>query len=295
MPKARSDRSEALLSEEARLILSHCDGVTLQTEVAARLVEAGLAPDSGLEALRRGLDELEQLELLVAVLPAKVNDCVAQRVGEETLIYNPADAQAHLLNPTCTLVYERCDGKSHYEAVAQELGAEVVVESLTKLEAAGLVKVSSIGRRQFVTAAALTLAAPSIVPLMTPAPAQAASVTCGQDCITRSCITLNQPPNGLHPTGPCATCCGTCIGAALNCSSCPGDCASCNCMRSMNIIGGAAGSCLGDTVTAFRSCLRADGDGVCTPAAACQANCNAARAAAIAASVTQYACCTGCT
>ncbi len=295
MPRARAATPLVPLSSETRLILDHCDGVRLRTEVAALLVEAGFAPAPGLDALQRGLDELEELGLLLAVLPTKVAHCVAQPVGEETIIYNPADAQAHLLNPTCALVYKHCDGSSEFSDLAQQLGADAVSESLTKLQSAGLVTVSSLGRRQFVGAALASVAAPSIVSLLIPAPAQAASAACAADCVTTSCVTINQPPNGSPPTGPCATCCGTCGGPAPNCGTCPGDCSSCNCMRSMTIVGGAGGSCLGDTVTAFRSCLKATGDPVCTPVAACQANCNAARAAAVTAGVGQYACCTNCT
>ncbi|MGE0490066.1 MAG: hypothetical protein AB7S38_12740 [Vulcanimicrobiota bacterium] len=68
-------------------------------------------------------------------------------------------------------------------------------------------------------------------------------------------------------------------------------------MRSINVVGGAGGSCAGgDTEVGSmpQSCLK-DFEPLCAFPGACQKDCNAARTVAVANGFTQYACCFNCT
>ncbi|MGE0490070.1 MAG: hypothetical protein AB7S38_12760 [Vulcanimicrobiota bacterium] len=150
----------------------------------------------------------------------------------------------------------------------------------------------------FLATAGKAAAIPVILSAGVPRPASATS-GCDADCgatTPSSCTSINQPAS--FPPTNCASCCGTCGFFGTSCPTCPGDCATCFCMRSINVVGGAGGSCAGgDTqaVSMQQSCVK-DFDPLCGAfPGVCQRDCNAARAVAVANGISQYACCFNCT
>lgn len=134
------------------------------------------------------------------VVPAARSDgLVVEHLAGETLIYDLERDEAHHLNPTATVVFELCDGRSTVKALAARVGervghpvsAETAMEALEQLAAFNLLvgapaMEAGVSRREVVRKAALVgagaaAAAPLIKSIVAPTPAMAQSR--GAQCI----------------------------------------------------------------------------------------------------------------
>jgi hypothetical protein len=78
--------------------------------------------------------------------PARSQELLVERVGDEAVIYDPKTKQAHCLKPFAALVFDCCDGDTTVRQIAaaatERLGETVteneVTEALTQLEDRGL-------------------------------------------------------------------------------------------------------------------------------------------------------------
>ena len=294
MPIAAPGPTPEGLSPLARFLLPHCDGRSSHDEVLRLMRESGL--DGASNSLEEGLKELARFNLLEDTIPSLHRYCVVQPIGLETLVYDQAQGQVHLLDERLSDIVRQCDGITRLQEVEGRVGSDSLLAALARLEEHKLLAVPPLNstRRRFVAALSLL---PAIVTLAVPHPSQAASSTCA-DCTVLGCsspgVTASPPPAGL---AACTSCCGTChLGAeSAACSTCPAGCTACVCMRNMVIVGGAGGTCRGDTARSFIYCMQSTGDAACGGLAlACQADCAAARTFAINNGSPEYNCCTNC-
>ena len=151
---------------------------------------------------------------------ARGNDLVIQEVEGETLVYDLSRDKAYCLNPTASLVWSYCDGKTStgevMSALEQELGSpadeELVRLALRRLDRAHLLQdrlspldtSGRITRREFLRKASIAVAAgillPTVISIVAPTAAQAA--TCVTDCSNIPIATPCNPPDCTN------ICCG---------------------------------------------------------------------------------------
>ena len=156
-----------------------------------------------------------------ATMPrARTDGLVIRELDDETLVYDTERDEAHCLNQTAGLVWQRCDGKTTVGKTAAMLqkqfsvpiDVDVVWLAIRQLKDFHLIEDSddvtvaapSVSRRTLLLKyAPAALALPVIMSISVPAPAQAGS--CAQQ--NQSCLTL-----------PC------CPGQSLICSGSPPVC-----------------------------------------------------------------------
>ena len=118
----------------------------------------------------------------------RIDGLVEETIEGELLVYNPATAEAHALNPTAAAVFRLCDGDTDRDAMVAALADHLrlpadgawVDLALAELRDAGLVAggdgPSSMTRRAVVRALGLTTMAAALLPVvetMTARPAAA--------------------------------------------------------------------------------------------------------------------------
>jgi hypothetical protein len=147
---------------------------------------------------------------------ARTDNLVIRELDDETLVYDMERDQAHCLNQTAALVWQRCDGKTTATQAARELRKELETTvdpdliwlAVKQLQRFHLVDVSSkspsVSRRDLVLKyAPLALSLPVIMSISAPTAAQGAS--CGG--VGAPCGGSNPPCcSGLFCFGSPATC-----------------------------------------------------------------------------------------
>jgi len=146
------------------------------------------------------------------VLPhARTKDLVIRKLGDETLVYDLANDQAHCLNETAAFVWKSCDGKTTAAKTARDMrrvlrgpaDIGVVWLALEQLERIDLLEnyrkpgdTRFVSRRDLMLKyAPAALALPVIMSITAPTAAQSASCVCPNCC------------PGFH----CSFCTGTCL------------------------------------------------------------------------------------
>jgi Coenzyme PQQ synthesis protein D (PqqD) len=147
---------------------------------------------------------------------ARTENLVVRELDDETLVYDLERDEAHCLNQTAALIWQRCDGKTTAPQAARALGkeldtnvdADLVWLAVKQLQRFHLVEVSknspSVSRRDLVLKYAPgALALPLIMSISAPTVAQGAS-----------CLPSNSPctPGGT----PCCPPLG-CFGSPSRC------------------------------------------------------------------------------
>jgi len=138
-----------------------------------------------------------------SALPERKADLLVQKVGEELIVYDRVSHQAHSLNRTASVVFEKLDGKRPLESVAKDLGKvlgrapqkALVDATVNELASAGLLREgSSLPRRSVLRGLAAGLL-PVVASITVPSAAAAASClpdgdSCvyGADCCGLSCV-----------------------------------------------------------------------------------------------------------
>lgn len=125
-------------------------------------------------------------------VPARRDDLIVQKLGEEVIVYDRVSHQAHSLNRTASVVFEKLDGKRPLESVAKDLGKalgrppqkELVDATVNELASAGLLRPgASLPRRSVLRGLAAGLL-PVVASLAVPPAAAAASCAAyGGSCL----------------------------------------------------------------------------------------------------------------
>jgi len=178
---------------------------------------------------------------------ARSDELVVEELGDELLVYDLNDHQAHSLSATASRVWRACDGNRDSAALGTELGldGETIERALDELRGCDLLEdQAGLTRRDLSVKAAkiggAAAAAPLIVSLAAPLPsaAQTPSVEfclhgqttngCGIECMNLRCCCCCQsilPANEpflCHGATKCclptAQCCGGVFGPEANCS-----------------------------------------------------------------------------
>jgi hypothetical protein len=141
---------------------------------------------------------------------ARSRDLIVEELGEELLIYDIEADRGHCLSRTASRVWQRCDGRTPADSMSAQLDvdADAIGRALEQLAACGLLEsppelsldaVQSGGttRREvatkFVKAGAVAAAAPLIVSVAAPTPAQAQTAAfCAQFNSDMGCGTCQQ-------------------------------------------------------------------------------------------------------
>lgn len=141
---------------------------------------------------------------------ARSTDLIIEELGEETLVYDTKTDRGHSLSPAASQVWRSCDGKTSAEELSAKLGldSDTADQALNELSANGLLEVSPTivadgsTRREvtlkFAKVGATVAAAPLVLSVAAPLPAQAASPAFCARFSSRSC--------GCSQTGD--GCCG---------------------------------------------------------------------------------------
>lgn len=117
--------------------------------------------------------------------PARKDDLIVQKLGDEAIVYDRASHRAHSLNRTAALVFEKLDGKHDLEAVSRHVGKalgrasrkQIVDAAVNQLAAADLLRPgASLPRRSVLRGLAAGLL-PVVVSIAVPPAAHAQSCT----------------------------------------------------------------------------------------------------------------------
>jgi len=143
---------------------------------------------------------------------ARSEDLIIEEIGDEVIVYDSNADTAHCLSPDAASVWRRCDGRTPIDGLAAQIGlsAERVETALDELERCALLEepraATGHTRRDLslklakVTAAAA--AAPLIISVAAPTPAQAA---------TRAfCAQFSSGNCGMETSGGCSGSVGCC-------------------------------------------------------------------------------------
>ncbi len=123
------------------------------------------------------------------VLPkGRTVDLVIQDTGDETLVYDMKNENAHHLNSTMSLIWKYCDGKTNFQEIKDELSKtlkikvddDLVFLALSELKKSDLIEegvekneFDSLSRRKVLLKYALpAVAIPMVMSLVTPTNAQ---------------------------------------------------------------------------------------------------------------------------
>ena len=164
---------------------------------------------------------------------ARIENLVVKDVAEETLVYDLQRHRAYCLNAASSLIWRHCDGRTDARAAAASLREELGLpadEEIVWLGVGGLRKARLLAEppephlltirstrrkflRQAVIAGAAAILLPTIISIVSPTAAQAA--TCILDCTGAPEATPCEPPD-------CASkiCCGE-VCLPKNDSACP--------------------------------------------------------------------------
>ena len=173
---------------------------------------------------------------------ARVDDLVVKQMQDETLVYDLQRHRAYCLNAASSLIWRHCDGQTDARGAAaslhRELGLpedeEIVWMGVQNLRKARLLAepteprmlATRYSRRKFLRQAVMATAAavllPTVISIVAPTAAQAA--TCVTDCTGLPDGTPCSPTNCLE-----ICCCGTkclnptddCCTGVKPCSECP--------------------------------------------------------------------------
>ncbi len=142
---------------------------------------------------------------------ARKEALIIKELGDETLVYDRNNDQAHCLNQTAALVWEHCDGDSNVSEIAESLAKQtstkanetIVWLALDQLHKFDLLEsalpahphLAGVNRRQWVRNVGLAaIALPIIISIAAPAAQAAASCTapggaCGSNnqCCSNQC------------------------------------------------------------------------------------------------------------
>jgi hypothetical protein len=143
---------------------------------------------------------------------ARSEDLIVEELGDEVLVYDSNSDTAHCLSPDAASVWRRCDGQMSIDALTAEVGlsAERVEGALAELERCDLLaeRPTPVGhtRRDLslktVKVAAAAAAAPLIISVAAPTPAQA---------VTRAfCAQFSSGNCGMETSGGCSGSVGCC-------------------------------------------------------------------------------------
>ena len=163
--------------------------------------------------------EVHSMKSTNAMPRARRDSLVIQKLDDETLVYDLERDEAHCLNKTAALVWERCDGKTTDQGMAKLLQKEfhtpvdvdlvwLAVKQLQRFHLIDDAKISahparSVSRRRLLLKyAPAALALPVIISITAPAVQAAASCALNG----QSCQVL-----------PCCAGAGTCTGNPLIC------------------------------------------------------------------------------
>jgi DNA-binding MarR family transcriptional regulator len=173
---------------------------------------------------------------------ARSNALIVEQLGEELLVYDTNSDRGHSLSPEAAKVWRACDGNTSAEALSAHLGLdlETVSRALDELSGCELLEVSPTivadgSTRREVTlklakAGAVVAAAPLILSVAAPMPAQAATAAFCRQFNDQSCGMGNNgcksevgcccctPPDGCVGTPQEHNGCKTCVPIG---SSCP--------------------------------------------------------------------------
>jgi hypothetical protein len=117
---------------------------------------------------------------------ARQQGLLCEVIGDETVVFDRKSQKAYRLNPSATIVWRHCDGKTSVEELARILQrelkltepAEPLVEmALQKIESLGLLEgPSGVTRRQMGRKIAVAAALiPAVAAITVPTPARASS------------------------------------------------------------------------------------------------------------------------
>jgi hypothetical protein len=148
-------------------------------------------------------------------MPKRTDGLVVERLGAESLVFDPKTAQTHVLNQTTAFVLDRCDGRTERRTVARHLetrfasrgGEDLVAMALVELQKAQVIaadaELAAPSRREFAARwgkAAAVL--PIVASIVAPVPAMAGSTcivngtsACGGASLGTAC-TLNGTQDG---------------------------------------------------------------------------------------------------
>jgi len=144
---------------------------------------------------------------------ARRNDLLVESVLAETVIYDAFTHRVHCLNPTASIVWKHCDGKTRIEELAARVGAELsapcdqssIEIALQQLSEADLLvkpikarrSRKDLSRRDLLKhARTAAILLPVVVSVLAPTPAMAVSCT----------------PSGNPCPAPPGVCCTVCLG-----------------------------------------------------------------------------------
>jgi hypothetical protein len=147
------------------------------------------------------------------VNPVAIRDAlIVKDVADETLVYDLKRHNAHCLNRTAALVWSYCDGRTPAAEMASRLGAELgapVDEAIIRLALDGLWKAHLLEERDHspaarerrprrellrrLGAASLALGLPTVISIVAPTAAEAATALSNAACAAR------HPPCGNVP------------------------------------------------------------------------------------------------
>jgi hypothetical protein len=163
---------------------------------------------------------------------ARTDGLVVEDVGDEVLVYDQRNDQAHCLTREAAMVWRVCDGKTSADelATALELDPETVRLAVEQLDSCGLfdsAPIPGVTRREatirMAKAGGVAAAAPLIYSIMAPTPALAASQSF---CLSISaCSTAVNGCDACYKAG--CVCCGE--GTSSNTKLCTADCSLTNC------------------------------------------------------------------
>lgn len=127
--------------------------------------------------------------------PARKDDLLVQKLGDETIVYDRSSHRAHSLNRSAALVFEKLDGKRDLAGISRELGQalggsrrnEIVATAVNELAAADLLRPGAdLPRRSVLRGLAAGLA-PLVMSIAVPPAANAQScVPDGGSCFANS-------------------------------------------------------------------------------------------------------------
>ena len=139
-----------------------------------------------------------------ATMPrARTDGLVIRELDDETLVYDTERDEAHCLNQTAALVWQRCDGKTKVEKMARLLQEQLCVPvevdvvwlAVRQLRRFHLLENSkemiagpAVSRRKLLLKyAPAALALPVILSITAPTPGQSASCVCPNCCAGFQC------------------------------------------------------------------------------------------------------------
>ena len=163
---------------------------------------------------------------------ARSEDLIVEELGDELLIYDSKANYGHSLSPDAARVWRRCDGKTPREGLSAQLdlNAKTVERALDELDRCELLEERPVAaqgttRRELtvkmVTVAGAAAAAPLILSVAAPTPAQAATLNFCLQFSSQNCG-AGGGSAGCKSENGCCCCTPACgPGAAGKCPNCP--------------------------------------------------------------------------